>query len=145
MDSELSHLSVAAKEEMIAVYRNLPRENRNERGTIAFLIGRSLDRPEDARFLESILKEKPCLSLSDCSKAEGDVSGEAAHLQGISETTAQYPELMTIRALKEKWEAKGADAVTGAARESVKEAILAARSSPLTRVAETAKAIQLED
>jgi hypothetical protein len=55
--------------------------------------------------LNSILMEKPCLSLSDCGKMAPPVGGEEAHLEGINETTANYPQLMSLRAQVEKYEA----------------------------------------
>ena len=78
-------------------------KKRNDLGTIVFLIGRQIDSKEDIEFLKTVLMEKPCLSLADCAKSDSPASGEAAHLEGINETTANYPQLMALRQMTEQY------------------------------------------
>jgi hypothetical protein len=97
MDTELVHLSPELKAAMVKTYQALPTEKRNERGTVAFLIGREIKTNEDVDFLKSVLMEKPCLSLTDCTKPATASTEEDVHLDGLNETTANYPQLMAIR------------------------------------------------
>lgn len=99
MDTELSILNPAVKKAMVAYYADILPEKRNDLGTIVFLIGRTLNSKADVDFLKSVLLEKPCLSLQDCSSPAAPEGGEAEHLQGINETTANYPQLNAIRAM----------------------------------------------
>jgi len=103
MDTDLIDLSPELKHAMEAYYHEIPSEKRNDRGTIVFLISRKITEKSDLDFLKSVLLEKPCLSLSDCSKAASAPMGDAAHLEGINETTANYPQLMAIRELTEQY------------------------------------------
>lgn len=105
LDTELKVLSPELKRAMTRYYQTIPDERRNERGTIAFLYARGMTRPEEMEFITSILMEKPCLSLSDCSKPDGAHDPEAEHLQGISETTANYPQLTALRQALDKYNA----------------------------------------
>lgn len=99
MDTDLASLNPAVKKAMVAYYAEILPEKRNDRGTIVFLIGRTINSKADVDFLKSVLLEKPCLSLQDCSVSAAAESGEAEHLQGINETTANYPQLNAVRAM----------------------------------------------
>ncbi len=104
MDTELSNLSPSMKKGLQEFYHTIPAEKLNQRGTIAFLLGRKLETVDDVDFLKSVLMEKLCLSLADCSKPAAPSSGEESHLDGINETTAAYPQLMAIRSLSTQYQ-----------------------------------------
>lgn len=103
MDHDLANLSPEAKRAMEEYYQEIKPEQRNDRGTIVFLISREIKSKADLDFLQNVLMEKPCQSLSDCSKIDAPSSGEAAHLEGINETTANYPQLMALKQMTEQY------------------------------------------
>lgn len=91
LDTAFDGLSLAEKASFRRRYEELPRERRNERGTIVYLLGRNLAVPEDWAFLRKVVAEPPCLSLSDCSK-----KGPEAPEPG-DEVTLAYPALVALR------------------------------------------------
>ena len=99
MDTELRDLSPAAKAVLQKKYSEIEPEKRNARGTMVFLLGREIKDASELGFFKSVLQEKPCLSLENCEKAPGGHSGEEEHLEAINETTANYPQLLAVRAL----------------------------------------------
>ncbi len=142
MDQVLKNLSEPVKLALQKQYSETKMEMRNERGTIAFLIGRELAEGRgsltDVEFLKNILLEKPCLSLLDCSKASTGGSSEEEHLEGIHETTAHYPQLMDLRYLKQALESGN---LTPEMKASIIATLEAARHSPNERVVQEAEAI----
>lgn len=142
MDQVLKNLSEPVKAALQKQYQDTKAEMRNERGTIAFLIGRELrdgrGSKTDVQFLKNVLMEKPCLSLMDCSKPSNSQSVEEQHLEGIHETTAHYPQLMDLRYLKQSLEGGN---LSSELRAEVILTLEAARNSPNARVAQEAQAI----
>lgn len=139
MDSELVRLSPELKTAMMQTYQALPVEKRNERGTIAFLIGREIKSNEDVQFLKSILMEKPCLSLSDCSKSASASSAEDAHLDGMNETTANYPQLMANRQMLNDYRKRIEQDPSNPQAAEILRNFREAVNSPNPRVAEEAR------
>jgi hypothetical protein len=97
LDTEFRDMTPELKKAMREYYHSIAPEKRNDLGTIVFLTARSMNSPEDVAFMKSVLMEKPCRSLTDCSKDAPVPTAEEAHLSGISETTANYPQLTAIR------------------------------------------------
>lgn len=102
LDAELKDFTPAAKAAIRARYESTRPEHRNERGTLVFLLGREIREPADLGFFAGVLAEKPCLSLQDCNRPPEAHSGEEEHFESINETTANYPQLMALRALKQR-------------------------------------------
>lgn len=98
LDKDFYNLTPKMKELFREKYAALPAEQRNEKGTIIFLLGRNLQDPEDFRFLESVLTEAPCYNLGDCKAAAGSVGDEMAHGEMGSEVTLAYPQLVSLKA-----------------------------------------------
>lgn len=96
IDTELKVLDNVVKSRLINYYKSLNKEQLNERGTVVFLMGRNLTTPQDLNFLKEVLNEGECLSLSNCTIAEG---GSDPHHQGTEATTLAYPQLMALLAL----------------------------------------------
>lgn len=144
MDQILKNLSEPVKAALREQYAQTKPELRNERGTIAFLLGRELKEGRgnraDVDFLASVLMEKPCRSLSDCSKAPSSQSPEEQHLEAIHETTVHYPQLMSLRQVRQSIEAGN---LTSELRSAVIAALENARNSPNPRVVQEANAILL--
>lgn len=142
MDQDLKNLSEPLKAALRKQYSETKMESRNERGTIAFLIGRELSDGRgsltDVEFLKNVLLEKPCMNLLDCSKPAASVTAEEQHLEGIHETTAHYPQLMDLRYLKL---ALNGSNLSPENRAAVLAALEAARNSPNARVAQEAQTI----
>jgi len=99
LDRDFNSLSPEAKSLLREKYAALPRERRNERGTIVYLIGRNPSAPEDWSFLREAAAEPPCLSLADCSK-----SGTAEAEHG-DEVTLAYPALVALKQAQRALEA----------------------------------------
>jgi len=135
LDRDFETLSPEAKRLFRRKYLALPPERRNERGTIAYLLGRNLASDEDWAFLREVASEPPCLSLEDCSR-EAPSGGHAAMGH---EVTLAYPPLVALtqarRALEVdpggRWSAQAME-VLRAGRSSKTPAVakLAGRLSP---------------
>jgi hypothetical protein len=81
-------------------YRSLPPERRNERGTIAFIVGREISSVEDVAFLGGILSESPCLSLGDCSREEKDLDNQHLHAETGSAVSLAYPQMVALHSIE---------------------------------------------
>jgi hypothetical protein len=99
LDKDFKNLSAGTKQLLMERYQTLPMEARNERGTIVFLIGRELTRPEDFAFLAQVTSEAPCLSLSDCKK-EGSRSPEDVHEEAAISVTLAYPQHVAEKSIE---------------------------------------------
>ena len=106
LDAAFNDLSSAEKKLFIRKYRELPPEARNERGTIIYLLGRNVRTPSDWAFLRSVAGEKPCLSLSDCSKKPSPGGEEEAAAAGDAVTLA-YPSLVALTMARREMERLG--------------------------------------
>jgi hypothetical protein len=95
LDRELRYLSPRAREALRKKYHSLRAEERNERGTIVFLLGRNLDQPRDFAFFRDVVGEKPCLSLADC----GHTIQEDPHLSGVTAVSLAYPQIVALKSL----------------------------------------------
>ena len=136
-DTEMRNLSPETKDTMMSDYRSTARESRNNRGTIAFLIGREINRSEDLKFMEEVLNEPPCLSLVNCAS---EVK-EDAHVDGATgaETTLVYPQIVSVRALGEFAKSTTDESLKTSARILLERA---SRSHPSERVqSESAQAL----
>jgi hypothetical protein len=99
LDTDFRNLAPGTKDLLEEKYKSLPMESRNERGTIVFLIGRELNRPEDFRFLEEVGQEPVCLSLGDCKK-EAPASTEGMHEEPSVSVTLAYPQHVAVKSLE---------------------------------------------
>lgn len=135
LDSELRVLDEPTKAVFRRKYRALEKEKLNERGTIVFLLGRNIRSKTDINFLASVIRESPCLSLSNCSQAPQTIDEHVFHASGM-EVTLAYPELVTLRSVATFLKTKsGSDA---ALLNSAAEIIRIARNSANPVVAKTA-------
>jgi hypothetical protein len=101
IDQELKTLSPKMHENLIKAYQQLPMENRNSRGLIAFLIARDLQSTRDVEFLKSIYQEQPCMSMGDCSKSETTAD---PHAEATNQTSLNYPQLAGLYQLEQQLE-----------------------------------------
>lgn len=123
VDTELKELSPALKAAIKKEYQQLPKEHRNGRGFIAFLIGRSMSEPGDIEFLEQVVAEPPCQSFQDCD-AKGPVYEEAEeHSTNVS---LNYPQIVATRMLKQNL-TKNSNWITPAMRAKITEALEGSR------------------
>lgn len=97
LDTEFKNLSNEDKDALVGFYRDLKAESLNDKGTIVFLIGREISRPEDAEFLKAVLSEEPCLSLDNCgvTNAEKD-----PHTDSVNNVTLNYPQVVALNRIK---------------------------------------------
>lgn len=123
LDSDFEELSEATKRAFRKRYNELARESFNERGTIVYLLGRNMTTVSDWKFFHAVVAEPPCLSLSNCTKAEGTHGDEV---------TLAYPALVALK--RAQREAEGGRNKE-AARRVVAEA-LRSESPAVRRLAE---------
>lgn len=97
MDTELKNLSSEDKDALVNMYQDMKPESLNDKGTIAFLIGREMTRPEDAEFLKNILSEQPCLSLENCGITNGQSD---PHMDAVNDVTLNYPQIVALNRIK---------------------------------------------
>lgn len=126
LDREFLGLSPEAKALLREAYGALPRERRNERGTIVYLLGKNLQTDDDWSFLRAVAAEPPCLSLADCSKPSGEVGGPG------DEITLAYPSLVAVRQAVRA-------AREGGSKEGVRKVLEAARGSRVPAVTRLAR------
>lgn len=108
MDTELKNLSNEDKDALVDMYNDLKPERLNDKGTIAFLIGREMTRPEDAEFLKNILSEEPCLSLENCGVTN---AGNDPHMDSVNNVTLSYPQIVALNRIKNFVETKDIESV----------------------------------
>jgi hypothetical protein len=138
LDSDLRMLKPEARQAMREKYQTLPTEQRNNRGTLVFLLGRNLDQVDDFDFISQVLAEPACLSLENCSHGEKPAqSGDVAH-GGVHATVLAYPQIVALRSLKKILEHSGEDA---GFRLKARDLISVARQSPIPEVAHMAEHI----
>ncbi|MFL5813298.1 MAG: hypothetical protein ACJ763_06945 [Bdellovibrionia bacterium] len=141
LDSEFRGLSPTSKRMMEDRYRSLPPEKRNERGTIAFLVGREIASADDVAFMGGILSEPPCLSLGDCSREDKNTDDAHLNAETGAAVSLAYPQLVALHSIEGQIERaeKGAKlGYLGDIRHVIDEAI----RSPIPNVADKARALQ---
>lgn len=149
LDTELRKLSPAAKRLLEERYQQLPLEKRNQRGTIAFLIGRDMNSAEDVAFLAQIIKEPPCLSMANCSQDRVPDTGsdsfasqvqvsEKLHEETGADVTLHYPQLMVLAEIEAQLDQEPKRPLPS----GVAELIETATRSPVGRIALKARSLQ---
>jgi hypothetical protein len=141
LDTELRHLSLGAKALMESRYRQFAPEARNSRGTVVFLIGRNLERPEDVDFLRSVLAEPPCRSLADCSQEGGETHGEAKHLESTEEVTKAYPQIVALKSIENYLNQASSGGEKPPLYDQALAALQEAARSPVPSIAQAAQAL----
>src|SRR5581483_1385533 len=107
LDKDFNALSPEAKRLFRRKYAELPREARNDLGTIVYLLGKNLKTEEDWAFLREVAAEPPCRSLSSCDQPS-DGAGEPG-----DPVTLAYPALVALKqagAVLDRPDASAADA-----------------------------------
>ncbi len=97
LDSDFKNLSAEMKQALAETYASLPRESRNQKGTVVFLLGRSISSAADVSFLSSVLSEPPCLSLENCSRSPNGTVDEHASMS--NDITVVYPQLVAVKSI----------------------------------------------
>jgi hypothetical protein len=99
LDSVFRNLSPLQKQALKDKYNTIIPENRNERGTLVFLLGRELESTSDFNFLKQVVAEAPCQSLSNCTSINPTAR---SHDEGSGEIdiTLEYPQIVAIKALE---------------------------------------------
>jgi hypothetical protein len=96
LDKDFHKMSEHLKAALRSEYQNLPMEQRNQRGLIAFLIARDLQSVDDLHFLRSVYEETPCLSMENCSST----GSSDPHHAGVDQVSANYPQLAGLYQLE---------------------------------------------
>jgi len=115
LDSDFRQLSPEVKRALEGRYHTTAKEKLNERGTVVFLLGREANTPADFAFLQSVTRERPCLSLLDCRKAEevAHAANDAheEHDDGINERTLVYPQTVALKSMERALQSPATTAV----------------------------------
>lgn len=138
LDSDFRGLTPGTKQLLREKYQTLPAEARNERGTIVFLIGRELNRPEDCDFLASVTSESPCLNLSDCKKAPPHTD-EDVHEEAAISVTLAYPQHVAVKSMENFLSSETHDP---ALREACLNALSKMTESPVAPIAKKAETLE---
>ncbi len=134
MDTELKSLSSEAKSALREKYFKLPEIQRNERGTIVFLIGRNLTDPSDYQFLNQVLSEPPCLGLLDCHQPM-NADGSSGHEDNGVGVVLDYPQLTALKAIEKH------PASTDSLKSLQAQVLQAAKASRSVKVSELAEMV----
>lgn len=137
LDTEFRNLSSADKAALRAHYTELKAEDRNGRGTVVFLLGRELSEPADVAFLAEVLREKPCLSLADCSTDPR--SGGDPHAESGMGTTLAYPQHVALASFERTLREHPERLKDPAFLEEVRRAVREGRASPVPAIARKAE------
>ena len=89
MDRDLKILTPAFHSAIYSKYHLLKPEDRNERGTLVFLIARDLKSQADLDFLQSVYQEAPCTNMGDCSAPTANDPQDT----GAQQTSLNYPQM----------------------------------------------------
>lgn len=135
-DTELSELDPGTRARIRERFARTPPEARNVRGQLAFLIARAPRGVLDLEFLGQVLREPPCLSLSDCAKAPARVD---PHHSDVDEKTLAYPQLVVLHHVPGYLRADDP-----ALRERGRALLAEAMRSPIPAVARRAERIAAE-
>lgn len=103
LDKDFDALSPKDIADFKKEYAAIPRERRNERGTIVYLLGRNAKSAEDWGFIAQAAAEPPCLSLSDCS------TPSKGAMQPGDAVTLAYPSLIAMKVAQRALEELGQD------------------------------------
>lgn len=141
LDTAFNGLSESAKVLFERKYQSLPPEKRNERGTIAYLLGKNISSARDVSFLGDILNEPPCLSLSDCSGARSERSAAPSHEEPGVSTTLAYPQLVVLFQFDRWLNSQGNGSIPPEILGEMKSKLERATSSPVPSVAQKAQAL----
>lgn len=144
LDHDFNDLSSGDKRALRKKYSAISPEKRNERGTVVYLLGRNLKSSEDWAFFRKVALERPCLSLSDCSRKPAPGSDEEA---AGDEVTLAYPSLVALRqagraAEAERARASSRSAIRTAAETEALGLFAAAKTSKTRAVARTAETLE---
>lgn len=137
LDSEFAELTPELKTALIESYRLMPKESLNERGTVVFLLGKKIESEKDVEFLQEVMTETPCLSLSDCSTESRLENPEDDHLSESQETTLIYPQLMALRLMSSNYQ----ESKNSSVKEKIKEVFQLATQSPSEYISNEAERI----
>jgi hypothetical protein len=100
LDSDFKTLNEVEKKALQEKYLSYVPEKLNERGTLVYLLGRNIETEKDLKFMEYVINEKPCLSMSNCSIEAPPATGEAAHLNSVDRISLAYPQVVSVKSLE---------------------------------------------
>ncbi len=140
IDSELKELSPQFKATLSEIYAQLPVESRNGRGLITFLVARDLESVQDARFLQQVFQEAPCLSLQNCTS----LAPSDPHMDGINQTSLSYPQLAALFQLERRLESNQDLLQNPEIKAEVSNILREARQFPVGAVQDRAESIQIK-
>jgi hypothetical protein len=137
IDQEFHALSPALKKALEDHYQSMPREERNGRGLVVFLVTRSLNSADDLAFIRSVYEEPPCTNMDGCSAAPSTDS----HLSGIENTSLNYPQLVGLYQLEKQVRNNPSLTTDASLNKALLDVLEKAKSFPVQAVQQRANAI----
>lgn len=99
LDTDFKNLSPSFKKLLMIQYTKYKPEQRNEKGTVAFIVSRELKNVDDLDSLKVVFEEPPCKSLGNCSVEDLDVD---PHHSGLTNVDLNYPQMVTLYQIDQK-------------------------------------------
>ncbi|MES3037043.1 MAG: hypothetical protein V4736_03975 [Bdellovibrionota bacterium] len=134
---ELKNLSPAFHNALANAYSELPMNRRNERGTIAFLMGRDMQSVQDIEFLQSVVSEPPCYSFENCDTP----AATDPHLADVNEVSLNYPQLAALYQVEANLDANPEILQDPARRDAIRSLLREALQFPIPAVKNKAGSI----
>jgi hypothetical protein len=135
LDADLKNLSDADKIALKDFYKSLKSESLNERGTVVFLMGRSIQGSEDLDYMKDILAEEPCMSLDNCTAKN---VAKDTHLDSMDETTMSYPQQVALESISRYTQAHPTNELSSDEKLHLIQAIQEAKRSPIYSISHKA-------
>ncbi|OFZ12037.1 MAG: hypothetical protein A2Z20_07325 [Bdellovibrionales bacterium RBG_16_40_8] len=139
LDTEFNNLSAEMKLALTSQYKKISEEDRNGRGTIVFLVARDITSLSDLEFLQSVLKESPCLSLADCKQTSPNK--EDSHLGSVDDLTMNYPQIVVLNRIETWLNGPNFSKINSQMLQKVDEVLNAGLASDVPMIADKAASI----
>jgi hypothetical protein len=128
LDTDLKNLTEQDKVALKDFYSDLKLESLNERGTVVFLMGRSIQGPEDLDYMKDVLAEDPCMSLDNCTSKN---VAKDTHLDSMDETTMSYPQQIALESISRYTQSRTMAELSANDKLHLIQAIQEAKRSPI--------------
>ncbi len=97
LDSEFNNLTDNDKAALQKKYSDENREKLNERGTIVYLLGRTISSSHDLVFIKQVTEEPICNNFENCNAIPRDDDSDHT---GANDVTLAYPQVMALKSLE---------------------------------------------
>lgn len=138
LDTDFATLNETDKIMLRKYYSDLAVEDRNARGTVVFLLSKSIQSPADLDFFKEVLKEEPCLSLADCNSKIGE--GDPHH-SDTDDVSKNYPQMVALNRIENWLQSVVARQTSREVIRTTEDVLRAGMDSPVPIVSNKAKQV----